>query len=413
MKLSQADGDLSNALNLILHDLRLRPRRHGRSVVVTSVGVESGETYQNAKNDPIVQEIYDERFQQLFAMGVPFIAAAGNEAPGRPLVDQLPMVLQDDDTPIITVGAADYDGMRASFSQTGQVDPYAPGINVLCQTKRDGSGKVDKGGTSLGKFGIPHCASQAALTNLHAAAPQVGGLVATYLSYAIKPWEDTQTGVERVKVIRKYLKTDASSWIRPAGVDADDPNKSIRVMWNGATKEIHDDAEEVNVDYLPDADLEEEDQSDPEPQPTPEPTPAPEPRNKALQIILQTFIDPLSNDYRLRFSLSDTGVSALCSEDGLLELWPMPGYDGFDEGYSILPGIAPFDDLDGVKCDYECDGSNPGALWCEDRNEPKPENGDKEKKVMIPCAMENRSKNKACNLGDSAVWHEPIARCEW
>jgi hypothetical protein len=150
VKLSKADGDLSNALNLVLHDLRSKLRRHGRSVVVTSVGVGSGGTYQNAKNDPIVQEIYDERLQQLFAMGVPLIAAAGNEAPGRPLVDRLPMVLQDDDTPIIAVGAADYEGTRASFSQTGQVDIYAPEVNVLCQTKRNGPGRVHKGGTSLG-----------------------------------------------------------------------------------------------------------------------------------------------------------------------------------------------------------------------------------------------------------------------
>ncbi len=43
------------------------------------------------------------------------------------------------------------------------------------------------------------------------AAPQVAGLIATYLSHSTKPWDDTKTGVERVKAIQDYVISKQSS----------------------------------------------------------------------------------------------------------------------------------------------------------------------------------------------------------
>jgi hypothetical protein len=84
-------------------------------------------------------------------MGVPVICAAGNDDKGtRPQIDQLPMVLADEDFPIINVGSADYEGKREPHSQVGEVTLYAPGLNVLCQTKVE-SGEKSETGTSVGE----------------------------------------------------------------------------------------------------------------------------------------------------------------------------------------------------------------------------------------------------------------------
>ena len=73
------------------------------------------------------------------------------------------------------------------------------------------------------------------------AAPQVAGLIATYLSYSTKPWDDSKTGVERVKAIRDYVTSEHSSWVRASG-------SNIRVIWNGATKADHGDDDDDDDD---------------------------------------------------------------------------------------------------------------------------------------------------------------------
>jgi hypothetical protein len=233
------------------------------------------------------------------------------------------------------------------------------------------------------------------------------------------PQDDSLTGIDRVKAIRAYLVSDQSSWIRPAGVDPD-PTKSIRVAWNGATKDIHDDAEEVIVDDLPDTDEEDDAQSTPAPQPTAEPSPAPAPtperRNKAISIIMQHLIDPISNEVSWQFFASDYGVSSLCHpyQEAALSVT----IDGpSDTDNPAWPGgTFTLHNLDEVDCDYKNDRSNAGALWCQDRNEAKPENGEKEKKVMISCREEDRRwdhEAKICSEGDLSLAHHPVVICDW
>jgi hypothetical protein len=242
----------------------------------------------------------------------------------------------------------------------------------------------------------------------------VAGLIATYLSYATKPWDDRKTGIDRVKAIREYLVSDQSSWIRPAGVDPD-PTKSIRVVWNGATKDIHDDAEEDIVEDLPDTDEEEEEQPEPTPQRTVEPDPAPTPerRNKALSIIMQHLIDPISNELSWQFFASDYGVSSLCRpyQEAALSV-TIDGPSDIDSP-AWPGGTSTFDEVD---CDYMNDDSNPGALWCQDRNDAKPENGEKGKKIMILCRDENRRWDhgtEVCSEGDLYRTHHPVVTCDW
>jgi hypothetical protein len=116
-----------------------------------------------------------------------------------------------------------------------------------------------------------------------------------------------KTGIERVRAIRDYIKSDASSWERKGG---------IRMMWNGADEAAHngaksactvnskkrkrqDGAEEENAGEGPDDDMQGSEPADcgpevenptstapvssstPIPSATPEPEPEPEPVHKA------------------------------------------------------------------------------------------------------------------------------------
>jgi hypothetical protein len=64
------------------------------------------------------------------------------------------------------------------------------------------------------------------------AAPAVGELIA-YLGMEAVPSEFCDlTGMERVKAIREYLKSDKSSWVHIPGTD-------VRMIWNGAEEDAH------------------------------------------------------------------------------------------------------------------------------------------------------------------------------
>jgi hypothetical protein len=112
-----------------------------------------GITPEAARNNARMQELYGNDLRTLSNLGVPFVMASGNGArqPNRGNVDQLPMVLQDDDIPLIIVGGSDWDGKRGDFSQAGPlVTVYAPGVDIECQTKVDRT-KAIASGSSLGK----------------------------------------------------------------------------------------------------------------------------------------------------------------------------------------------------------------------------------------------------------------------
>lgn len=101
--------------------------------------------------------LYNKPIRDLFALGVPLVVAAGNEADPVPpekgalLIDTSPGILKTPDLPIINVGASNRDRGRVPFSQYGPlVDVYALGYEIKAMTKVT---KVDNiiSGTSFGK----------------------------------------------------------------------------------------------------------------------------------------------------------------------------------------------------------------------------------------------------------------------
>jgi hypothetical protein len=109
------------------------------------------------------------------------------------------------------------------------------------------------------------------------------------MSYATKPWDDNKMGVDRINAIREYILSDKSSYERAS-------SSGTRMIWNGATEKEHNGAQPEGAG------------SQPGPGPSdPEPTPASasERRNKALSIIMQHLIDPISNEVSRQFFASD------------------------------------------------------------------------------------------------------------
>lgn len=267
---------------------------------------------------------------------------------------------------------------------------YAPGERIESQSKVNGQRAKDKdgnpiAGTSLCKsptLCLKRCSDKDVI-----AAPQVAGIIATYLSYDTdkRDWKD-KTGVERVKEIRKYIQSDQSSWVR-------DKTNGIRLIWNGATKEDHNIAGDG-------------DDSDPEtPSSPPPPSPPPEkPKTKALSIILQNEIN-VGNVNKWLFFITDRGVSPLCKaeKDALKAFDAKDGSTLVDE--APWPGGEYKLKIDGLgDCEYKNSGSDPGALWCSGK--------------AISCREEDMKAKgeggtKACATGDLLIQQHPIAYCEW
>jgi hypothetical protein len=153
VKINGEDDDMQPAFDLILDDINANPGRAQHSVVLIAKGTTDSWTYQRAMNDDWKKSDWLSGIKKLQDLGVPFICAAGNygEDPMRPSIDTIPAVFQDDDTPIIVVGAADYEGARVPSSQLGpQLTVYAPGKEVLGQ-RREFKGEGTFTGTSMGK----------------------------------------------------------------------------------------------------------------------------------------------------------------------------------------------------------------------------------------------------------------------
>jgi hypothetical protein len=101
------------------------------------------------------------------------------------------------------------------------------------------------------------------------------------MSYATKPWDDNKMGVDRINAIREYILSDKSSYERAS-------SSGTRMIWNGATEKEHNGAQPEGAE------------SQPEPGPS-----DPEPTHKALSIIMQHLIDPISNEVSRQFFASD------------------------------------------------------------------------------------------------------------
>jgi hypothetical protein len=195
------------------------------------------------------------------------------------------------------------------------------------------------------------------------------------------------TGIERVKVIRDYVASEASSWERTK-------DSGIRMIWNGATKEDHDNAKETNAVPQPSS-------------PSNVPPPPPPKKTKALSVILQNYIDEITNENTWLFFATDPGVSALCrNEKDAVAKFPAGG------GASMIdnppwPGGTFKVTIDGMKCEYKNDGSNPGALWCDGRDN------------AISCQVKDskdKGKKGTKDCGLKIIWsleQHPVVFCEW
>ncbi|KAF2850303.1 hypothetical protein T440DRAFT_518402 [Plenodomus tracheiphilus IPT5] len=255
-----------------------------RSVIVIASSSEDTDTLENVKKLPQWLNNYEEPMKAVL----------------------------EKEMPVINVGSANYEGEKSKFSQAGQVNVYAPGEKVVGMGSKDKDPVTDTG-TSFG-------------------APQVAGLIATYLSHELtrKQW-DGKSGISCIEEITKYLVSDDSSWIRKSGSDT-------RMIWNGAKEEDHKNAGANG-------------QSNPT---------SPAPKTKALSIILQNNIDFISNSFEWKFRLTDYGQSTVChgddvfgsgigGEPAMIDSPPLPG-----GSYSFK--------IDNMDCEYKNDGTNAGAL---------------------------------------------------
>jgi hypothetical protein len=247
------------------------------------------------------------------------------------------------------------------------------------------------------------------------AAPQVAGVVATYLSHpeTNKKWDGLK-GIKRVEAIQKYLISDESSWVK--NQNKDELGNPIRVIWNGAKEEDHR-SSGANGYSNPAA-------------PAPTPPPA-APKTKALSIILQKSstiksTKPAKVDifWSWRYFATDQGVAKLCdlgapSHDEPLEDDPRPkdnsspSLTGDNKPPPYLTGDVKIKNLHGRDCRYKNDGTgNPGMLWC------KEEEG---LEVGISCQADNMKDTakdlKPCQEsvkpGEAEISQQAVVICEW
>jgi hypothetical protein len=215
----------------------------------------------------------------------------------------------------------------------------------------------------------------------------VAGLIATYLAYDVKPWDDGKQGVERVKAIRDYLVSDRSSWERKSG---------IRMIWNGAGEREHQSAGADGVDAEP---------------PTP-PSPPPAQASKALAVILQReLISPAVSSgfsliYKNRwlFYQTDRGVPIGCMDEKDALANAKVGGDAKMIFNAPWPSITQSLKIDNMECEYKNNGENPGVLWCKGRKDAN------------TCYEEHAKKDKDpkyCRNGDGEIARRPTAYCEW
>lgn len=231
------------------------------------------------------------------------------------------------------------------------------------------------------------------------AAPQVAGLIATYMSYDQIPWDDSLGGLARVKAIRDYLVSDASSWERQPG---------IRMIWNGAKKEDHESAG-ANIAKPPPTNTTPQ---DPKPE-TPVESPKPE-KSQALGIVFSSrginkkaSTGKVVYEQRWLFFSADRGQSSTCYKERDAVHKPLvSGVDVDSPGWPA--GTYKFNKkIDEMDCTYMNDGNgNPGALWCAGRDGP------------IECFEERmrtaEDGTTECPTGaNDELLRRPVVYCEW
>ena len=144
----------------------------------------------------------------------------------------------------------------------------------------------------------------------------------------------------------------------------------------------------------------------PQPQPqSPSPSPPTSPhKTKALSVILQNYIDEVTNENSWLFFTTSIGVSQLChsDKDAISKVKTVDDPSIIDN--PPWPGDTFPLTLDGMECEYKNDGTNPGALWCKGKDGP------------IACQqdiLKTDGKRKKCDSGLWSISQHPVVTCEW
>lgn len=153
------DSEYEIGFKKVIAHIASIPGRADRSVVLMTSGSSAQWSYATAKADEIELVKWEKPTQDLLNMGVPIVCASGNVGTdiNRYIVDTLPQVLQhDEETPIINVGNAEFNGKRRDKSRyfakgDDRLMIYAPGTDVKLLPK-DGFNAVTDSGTSFCKL---------------------------------------------------------------------------------------------------------------------------------------------------------------------------------------------------------------------------------------------------------------------
>jgi hypothetical protein len=213
----------------------------------------------------------------------------------------------------------------------------------------------------------------AVLMDLLLAAPAVGGLIATYMAYNTIPWDETKTKKDRVTEIRNYLQSDKSSVVR--GSESD-----IRTIWNGVSKSDYDNV--VVSAILPS-------------------------KGWSLSIALVSSVSPhlggADTDHVWRFYTTKVGKAVgSCGETEGQAIGAESNDKPINPDIYNPPWVGGTYKLniEGEACEYKCDGTNPGRLYC-----PKKEITRKEDSLKA-------KKEGSLKCGNAQFFH-PVVYCDF
>ncbi|KAI4627928.1 hypothetical protein J4E80_002063 [Alternaria sp. BMP 0032] len=200
VKILHTADDLLVGLKIAFADIRDKGRAL-KSVVVVSQAVPGSTTRDQALKTERGRDFLN-AINDIIALGTPVVLAAGNERDAdegtREDIDLLPQVLEHPDmAPIINVGAATISGDRVEDSQ-GDLSYLFTRLATWSFLLR---GTAEVKSSRAPPSDIP------------------------------SEFRDS-TGIERVKAIREYLKSDKSSWVHKPGTE-------VRMIWNGADEDAH------------------------------------------------------------------------------------------------------------------------------------------------------------------------------
>lgn len=147
--------ELETVFDWVWQDIKAKNRQK-KSVVTYSA---SSLRPVDPNNLSEVHQRQREQIATLLRNDVPVVVSAGNDADKddskgnkRVVVDTVPAIFEGPDYPLVVVGATDFTGKPADFSQGGdKVKILGPGVDIKCQD-RAANRPETKSGTSFRKF---------------------------------------------------------------------------------------------------------------------------------------------------------------------------------------------------------------------------------------------------------------------